>query len=328
MCMKKGNIGSTLVEALISVSIVSVGALGLVNLQGNMIRNRVEADQSNEARILAKAKIEELRNYGTEAEYNAIQSGQDDAPITGTTASYTRSWAVTDFSSPDYKTVAVTVSWSDRNGTDQQLIINSDIGLLSLVNAGKAMESTVADVPLEPPNANYIGNQGDDQAPAEEEPPVEEEQQQEEEEVQNDDDSTYTLVEQGATLVFDSNTDEIISIDGHPAVVISGSMDNPSSNGNSANVNLDNVTISVSSNGSGVCIRADAGADPVSYTCYLQNASTVTITPSNISGVKLCASMSSNTYTNQTTSLTGQNYEFYKTNKSCSGSTPNDLGNQ
>ena len=68
------NKGSTLLEALISLAIVSIGALGLINLQSNLIQTKSFANQKVEAMQLAENKIEELRNFSTLDGYDALST--------------------------------------------------------------------------------------------------------------------------------------------------------------------------------------------------------------------------------------------------------------
>lgn len=142
------NQGSTLVEALISVGIVGIGALGLVSLQSNLIHAKAQANQHNEAMLVAQTKLDELRNYSTLAAYNALGSGNDN--YAGANTIYTRTWTVTNFTSPDYKTVALEISWIKSDGQQGSIQLTSRIAKLNPVLSGKAMESLAPQNQLTP----------------------------------------------------------------------------------------------------------------------------------------------------------------------------------
>ncbi len=108
--------GFSIVEALITVLILSTGLIALAKFNGTITQDSAHAKNRTEAANFAQAKLEELRNYQTLTDFDAIADGAD-VPSTGMVGlnqTFTRSWTVkTDANS---KTVTMQVSWPDKNG--------------------------------------------------------------------------------------------------------------------------------------------------------------------------------------------------------------------
>ena len=120
--------GVSLVEALIALLVVAVGVVGLLKFQSNSRLNSDVARQRTEALKLAQNEIEQLRSANAAAD---IQSASRSiAPDTNNPANATFQVAreVT-ASAAASKTVQVTVSWTDRSGAAQQVIILSLISV-------------------------------------------------------------------------------------------------------------------------------------------------------------------------------------------------------
>lgn len=142
------QIGSAIVEALITVTFIGIGSLGLINLQGNLIHSKANANQSAEAMQIAKAKIEELRNYSTISGYNAISSSSDS--YNGVNATYSRTWTATQNTNPDYTVIDLTVTWPKQDSSTGTINIRSHIAKLNPVLSGKAMDDSSNTTPLAP----------------------------------------------------------------------------------------------------------------------------------------------------------------------------------
>ena len=136
--------GFTLLEALIALLIGGFGLLAVARLQIGMQGESDLAKQLSEATFLGQRRIEMLRAYqqvdaadaaGLAAGrwgYGNVLTGSE--TIQGGNASYAVSWTVTPFASatpasndPRFKTVAVSVGWTDRNGTAQTASLNTII---------------------------------------------------------------------------------------------------------------------------------------------------------------------------------------------------------
>jgi type IV pilus modification protein PilV len=118
--------GVGLIEALIALLVVAVGVVGLLKFQSNSRLNSDVARQRTEALKLAQNEIEQLRSGNAAAD---IQSANRSiAPDTNNPANATFQVAreVT-ASAAASKTVQVTVSWTDRSGAAQQVVISSVI---------------------------------------------------------------------------------------------------------------------------------------------------------------------------------------------------------
>ena len=138
---KHSNKGATLAEALITVSIFSLGALSLINLQSKVIRANSFLFQNGQAMTLANDKLEELRSYIDSTGYTSIASGSD--VIEEFTTSYNRRWIVTDIENPSYKHILVNVSWQKRDGTKNSAKVVTNISYANPISNAAAMASTV-----------------------------------------------------------------------------------------------------------------------------------------------------------------------------------------
>lgn len=121
--------GISLVEVLISLVVVTVGLVALVQFQSDMMRNRNLMSQQSEAVTLANDKLDELRQYevldttaGKKA-YQDIASGS--STVSGTNATYNVVWTVTEVNDPPYKTIQVTVTWTDASNQSQTITLSS-----------------------------------------------------------------------------------------------------------------------------------------------------------------------------------------------------------
>jgi len=126
--------GIGFVEVLVATVVIALGLLSLASMQGNFISASGDNKTRAEAIMLAEAKIEEVRNnliqddaantYAALA-YNELVSSNVADSIAGVNASFSRSWAVSDETSPDRKRINVSVSWG--NAADEVVNIASEI---------------------------------------------------------------------------------------------------------------------------------------------------------------------------------------------------------
>jgi len=110
--------GFTLLEVLIAISILTVGLLGVAQMQIMGITGNYFSGNTTAALTLAEEKMEDLlgKSY-TDAELTSGNHPDANNPIDETGQAggiYTRMWIVTD-NTPitDTKTVTVTVSWDN-----------------------------------------------------------------------------------------------------------------------------------------------------------------------------------------------------------------------
>jgi len=132
--------GLSLIELVVTLLILTMGVAALIKFQANYFYYYDVAKQKAEALVIAKNKLEVLRTFQVIATttgfvaYNDIVSGT--ANTTGTNATYTNTWTVTTFTTPNYKTVAMVVTWADRRGVNQSVALDSIISQTDPVSSG------------------------------------------------------------------------------------------------------------------------------------------------------------------------------------------------
>lgn len=117
--------GVSLVEALIALLVVAVGVVGLLKFQSNSRLISDVARQRTEALKLAQNDIEQLRAANAAAD---IQNANRTVAPDVSNATFEVAREVT-ASAASSKTVQVTVSWTDRSGAAQQVVISSLISV-------------------------------------------------------------------------------------------------------------------------------------------------------------------------------------------------------
>lgn len=129
----KQHKGYYLIEVLITFIIIGIGILALLRLHSTTVAEVSLNKQRIEATTIAKAKLEELRNFQvitTTSGYKAFQdivSSATAEAIAGNNTTYSRTWIVTTSTSPSYKTVTVTVSWTSQLNVNQQVQLSTII---------------------------------------------------------------------------------------------------------------------------------------------------------------------------------------------------------
>lgn len=131
--------GVSLIEAIVALAVMGFGMLGIAAMQSSLRQNSDTARQRAEATRLASEAIEAMRSYsvvntaGGKIAYADLVTGVA-APqlalpstITGTNATYTRTVEVSDTSAQNRKTVFVKISWNDRSGQPQELLVSTEI---------------------------------------------------------------------------------------------------------------------------------------------------------------------------------------------------------
>lgn len=143
---EKSQQGFSLIEMFVAFIIFTVGVLALAKVQGLFLVTRDIAEQKAYAANLARAKIQELRNFtsltGSTNSYASISSGNDS--VDDESATYTRSWAVSENATLPYKTVDVTVSWVAQDGASRTINLSGIIGSIDPAFAGEVTSQTLA----------------------------------------------------------------------------------------------------------------------------------------------------------------------------------------
>jgi Tfp pilus assembly protein PilV len=129
--LKLNNKGQGFIETLLILLFVALSVIGLVKYQHNLAYRTSAAQQQNDALILAQKQVETLRDFhvlttttGYTA-YPSIASGSFTTTVSNTT--YTIASTVTTTTSPSYKTIDVTVSWTDRVGRSRNVRLSTRV---------------------------------------------------------------------------------------------------------------------------------------------------------------------------------------------------------
>lgn len=126
--------GFVLIEALIALLIVSLGALAMAKLESLTLSAAGEARQRSEAMAIAQQKMEQLRNVVLAGQMPV--AGTTTATSLGTTATYNMTWTYNVGSHGVL--VYLTTSWTDRFGANQSITLNSRITWDNPLNQSKA----------------------------------------------------------------------------------------------------------------------------------------------------------------------------------------------
>lgn len=176
--MRRGQHGVTLIEALVSLGVVSIGMLGMAQLDAHLTEVSGQAKARTQATRLAHAKLADLRNLATRGEFTALASlakgtaetlaGNSAAGSAST--SFSRWWDVSGSGTAPTRQVRVFVAWNDRYGKARQVAVSTVVaweeptrgsallagglaGSLAPRPGGRALPgSGTATVPATPPN--------------------------------------------------------------------------------------------------------------------------------------------------------------------------------
>ncbi len=141
--------GFSMVEVLVSLTILGFGLLALAKFQVTALFGADRAKQITEAVNVGQAKIEELRNFTTIGGYNAIASAPTPDETTPSNTEYSLNWTV-DGSDKYYKKIQAVVSWTDQNNEPQTITLSSTISRSDPVVGGRFMLANNA-APITPP---------------------------------------------------------------------------------------------------------------------------------------------------------------------------------
>ena len=169
------QLGTTLLEALIAILVLSFGVLAMSRLHIHLRLSSDIARQRSEAVRLAQEDLEQLRAFSAVAAEGSARSYSEivnTSRMIGSTTGYASNTpyklvrTVIDADVPQARAVLVSVSWTDRAGDAQQVSLNSMIsrsdpahsGALSLMPGGAAANGANARSTLIPRMARDMGN--------------------------------------------------------------------------------------------------------------------------------------------------------------------------
>lgn len=126
--------GIGFIEVLITTIVVAVGLLAVASLQTKLMSGSGNSKTRAEALALAEQKIEDVRNQITKAGYTSLTAATSSDSVTGTNASFTRSWTITDntaflSSAPARKKISVKVSWG--NAADEKVNLVTEMAWIA-----------------------------------------------------------------------------------------------------------------------------------------------------------------------------------------------------
>jgi type IV pilus assembly protein PilV len=127
--------GFSLVEVMIAICLVGVGALGLVKMQAYIEQRSDYAYHSIQALGLAEMKLEWFRTRGADTTTSDMQVADFDTDIVNGSENhppYIVTWQVPSTSMDgNVKTVEVDVDWVDRLGESRRLSLKTQISRYS-----------------------------------------------------------------------------------------------------------------------------------------------------------------------------------------------------
>jgi type IV pilus modification protein PilV len=146
--------GFSLIELLVAIVVLAVGLVAIAKFQGRLMAGSDFAKARTEATIIAQDQIETLRAYegvsgSAGLDYDEILNGS--STVAGTNATYSLTWTVSTNTSPDYKTLSMVATWSDRENQTQTVTLMSNINDIAPQTSGRliAGASTGLTFPLD-----------------------------------------------------------------------------------------------------------------------------------------------------------------------------------
>lgn len=142
--MKNASVsGQTLIEAMATVVLISLSVIALIRFQNYLSYDNSLSQQQADATNLAESTLQTLRDFqvlnvtsGYTA-YASIASGS--STTTGMTCTYTTTWTVTSYVNPTYKTLDVSVAWTDRRGGAQSVRLVTYVSGIQPTNSAAVM---------------------------------------------------------------------------------------------------------------------------------------------------------------------------------------------
>lgn len=123
--------GQGLIESLMIAVFIGLSVMAFINFQSYLSYQTELSQQRANATLLAEAKMESLRFYSVQntttgyTAYQGIVSSSQSNTVGNTT--YTSTWTVTTNTSPAYKNISLTVTWTDRRGSAQSVRLVTNV---------------------------------------------------------------------------------------------------------------------------------------------------------------------------------------------------------
>ena len=167
--------GTTLLEGMVAFLVLSLGMLSVVRVQTQLRLNSDVARQRSEAVRLAQEDLEKMRAFSSIAiraganAYAGLAAGTSSIDASSgqpSNTTYALTREVSDTDVPNAKSATVSVAWDDRNGTLQQVVLNSVIsgsdpayaGALKVAPRLQPVRGVLARSASIPTNTSDLGN--------------------------------------------------------------------------------------------------------------------------------------------------------------------------
>jgi len=137
---RRAALGISLIEALVALAVMAFGLLGVVGMQSTLRFNADVSRQRGEAVRLAQEEIERWRNYsvlrasdaasGQLAFESIVSTGPVTLSLDDANTTFTRTTTVVPEAAggPLVREVNVLVSWQDRRGAPQEVLLSTQVG--------------------------------------------------------------------------------------------------------------------------------------------------------------------------------------------------------
>lgn len=140
--------GFSLIEAMISMVIISVVVLALIQFQSGSLTDSGDSRVRTHALNSASEKLEQLRSASGTGTYSGIAASSSADVVSAGSADLSRTWSVTDHGG--YKEATVSVVWNDTKGKQQSVVLSTYIEDADPVKAGRALLLASGGMPTSP----------------------------------------------------------------------------------------------------------------------------------------------------------------------------------
>src|SRR5690606_10066005 len=122
-----GSRGFTMIEAIVAFVVLAAGLLALLSFHSVTQKTNADAKIQAEAVAFAEEKLQELESFLAQDDARLAEGEGSDTPA-GQLATFARTWEVSeDDDLANLIFAEVTVTWTDREGEEQQVVLNSAI---------------------------------------------------------------------------------------------------------------------------------------------------------------------------------------------------------
>lgn len=141
LALRRRSRGVSLIEAMVALAVMGFGTLAVLGVQTSLRMNGDIARQRGEAVRIGQTELQAARAWATMAQYDALESpDEDEERLVGNTLYTVRRTvadaAAADPNQPRRKTVVLAVLWTDRAGQAQGIRLNTAIHGAAPVLAG------------------------------------------------------------------------------------------------------------------------------------------------------------------------------------------------